>query len=104
MLLRAAASRPELHGAALAKRASLQPSTAAVPQRVVNFIRVVRCGTRPSSAIRPGRCWGCAAARPIDPHEPLKPLSKPVGQPRLPVAYAVHPTTMRAVRPLAQAA
>jgi hypothetical protein len=41
--------------AALASNASLQPATAAVPQRVVSFISVVGCGTRPSSGIRQNR-------------------------------------------------
>ena len=41
--------------AALASSASLQPSTAAVPQRVVSFISVVGCGTRPSIGIRQNR-------------------------------------------------
>jgi len=36
----------------LASSASLQPRTAAVPQRVVSFISVVGCGTFPSIGIR----------------------------------------------------
>jgi hypothetical protein len=35
--------------AALANSASFNPSTAAEPQRVVNFINVVGCGTDPSN-------------------------------------------------------
>jgi hypothetical protein len=40
---------------ALASSASLHPSTVAVPQRVVSFISVVGCGSRPSSPIRQNR-------------------------------------------------
>jgi hypothetical protein len=40
---------------ALASSASLQPSTAALPQRVVSFINMVGCGTRPSIGIRQNR-------------------------------------------------
>jgi hypothetical protein len=47
--------RSSLACAALASNASLQPSTAAVPQRVVSFISVVGCGTRPSSGTRQNR-------------------------------------------------
>jgi hypothetical protein len=46
--------RNSFASAALASSASLHP-TAAVPQRVVSFINVVGCGTRPSSGIRPNR-------------------------------------------------
>ena len=41
--------------AALANSASLSPSTAADPHRVVSFINVVGCGTAPSSGIRQNR-------------------------------------------------
>jgi len=47
--------RSSFASAAFANRASLQPSTAAVPQRVVSFINVVGCGTCPSSGIRQNR-------------------------------------------------
>jgi hypothetical protein len=47
--------RSSFASAALASKASLQPSTATVPQRVVSFISVVGCGTRPSSGIRQNR-------------------------------------------------
>ncbi len=47
--------RNSLAFAALASSASLQPSTAAVPQRVVSFINVVGCGTLPSMGIRQNR-------------------------------------------------
>jgi hypothetical protein len=47
--------RSSFASAALANRASVHPSTAAVPQRVVNFISVVGCGTCPSSGIRQNR-------------------------------------------------
>jgi len=47
--------RSSLASAALANSASLQPSTAAVPQRVVSFISVVGCGTLPSIGIRQNR-------------------------------------------------
>jgi hypothetical protein len=47
--------RSSFASAALASSASLHPSTAAVPQRVVSFIRVVGCGTWPSSGIRQNR-------------------------------------------------
>jgi hypothetical protein len=39
----------------LASSASLHPSTAAVPHRVISFIGVVGCGTRPSIGIRQNR-------------------------------------------------
>ncbi len=39
----------------LTSNASLQPSTAAVPQRVVSFINVVGCGTVASNGIRQNR-------------------------------------------------
>jgi hypothetical protein len=41
--------------AALASSASFRPSTATLPHRVVSFISVVGCGTRPSSGIRQNR-------------------------------------------------
>ena len=41
--------------AALASKASLSPSTAALPHRVVSFINVVGCGTAPSNGIRQNR-------------------------------------------------
>ena len=41
--------------AAFASSASLHPSTAVVPHRVVSFINVVGCGTRPSIGIRQNR-------------------------------------------------
>jgi len=44
--------RSSFASAALANSASLQPATAAVPQRVVSFISVVGCGTLPSIGIR----------------------------------------------------
>jgi len=44
--------RSSLASAASASSASLQPSTATVPQRVVSFINVVGCGTLPSIGIR----------------------------------------------------
>jgi hypothetical protein len=44
--------RNSFASAALANNASLSPSTAALPQRVVSFINVVGCGTCPSSGIR----------------------------------------------------
>ncbi len=44
--------RSTFASAALANRASLSPSTAADPQRVVSFINVVGCGTDTSSGIR----------------------------------------------------
>jgi hypothetical protein len=47
--------RSSLASAALASSASLQPSTAVVPQRVVSFINVVGCGTCPSNGIRQNR-------------------------------------------------
>ena len=47
--------RSSFASAAFASSASLQPSTAAVPQRVVSFISVVGCGTVPSSGIRQNR-------------------------------------------------
>ena len=47
--------RSSLAWAAFASSASLQPSTAAVPQRVVSFINVVGCGTLPSIGIRQNR-------------------------------------------------
>ncbi len=47
--------RSSLASAALASSASLQPCTAAVPQRVVSFINVVGCGTLPSIGIRQNR-------------------------------------------------
>ncbi len=40
---------------ALASNASFNPSIAAVPQRVVSFIKVVGCGTFPSNGIRQNR-------------------------------------------------
>ena len=52
---RSRAVRSSFASAALASSASLQPSTAAVPHRVVSFINVVACGTRPSSGIRQNR-------------------------------------------------
>jgi len=42
--------------AALASSVSFNPSTAAVPQRVVIFIKVVGCATVPPSGIRQNRC------------------------------------------------
>jgi len=39
----------------LASSASFSPATAASPHRVVSFINVVGCGTRPSSGIRQNR-------------------------------------------------
>jgi hypothetical protein len=45
-----------LAAAALANSASLSPSTASVPQRVVIFINVVGCGTDDPSGIRANRC------------------------------------------------
>jgi hypothetical protein len=47
--------RSILASAALASKASLQPSTAAVPHRVVSFISVVGCGTAPSIGMRQNR-------------------------------------------------
>lgn len=47
--------RSSFASAAFANSASLHPSAAAVPHRVVNFISVVGCGTRPSSGIRQNR-------------------------------------------------
>ena len=47
--------RSSLASAALANSASLQPCTAAVPQRVVSFINVVGCATLPSIGIRQNR-------------------------------------------------
>jgi len=47
--------RSSLACAALASNASLHPSTAAGPHRVVSFINVVGCGTRPSIGIRQNR-------------------------------------------------
>jgi hypothetical protein len=47
--------RNSLAFAALANSASLHPSTAATPQRVVSFINVVGCGTWPSIGIRQNR-------------------------------------------------
>jgi hypothetical protein len=47
--------RNNLDSAALAKSASLSPSTAADPQRVVSFINVVGCGTARSSGMRQNR-------------------------------------------------
>ena len=47
--------RNSFASAALANSASLSPSTAALPQRVVSFINVVGCGTDPSSGIRQNR-------------------------------------------------
>jgi hypothetical protein len=44
--------RSSFASAALASRASFNPSTAAGPHRVVNFINVVGCGTGWSSPIR----------------------------------------------------
>jgi hypothetical protein len=44
--------RSTLTPAALANSASLSPSTAAAPHRVVSFINVVGCGTDASSPIR----------------------------------------------------
>ena len=44
--------RNSFASAALASRASLSPSTAADPHRVVSFINVVGCDTDPSSGIR----------------------------------------------------
>ena len=41
---------------ARASNASFKPSTATWPQRVVIFINVVGCGTRPPSGIRQNRC------------------------------------------------
>jgi hypothetical protein len=43
--------RSSFASAALANSAWLHPFTAVVPQRVVNFINVVGCGTCPSSGI-----------------------------------------------------
>jgi hypothetical protein len=39
----------------LTNSASFKPSTAAEPQRVVSFIKVVGCGTDPSNGIRQNR-------------------------------------------------
>jgi len=47
--------RNSFASAALASSASLSPSTAALPHRVVSFINVVGCGTDPSSGIRQNR-------------------------------------------------
>ena len=47
--------RNSLASAALANSASLSPSIAADPHRVVSFINVVGCGTAPSSGIRQNR-------------------------------------------------
>ena len=47
--------RSSFASAALASSASFNPSTATEPQRVVSFISVVGCGTRPSSGIRQNR-------------------------------------------------
>jgi hypothetical protein len=47
--------RNSFASAALASSASFNPSTAALPHRVVNFINVVGCGTDPSSGIRQNR-------------------------------------------------
>jgi len=47
--------RSSFASAALASSASLRPSTAAVPHRVVSFISVVGCGTDPSNGIRQNR-------------------------------------------------
>jgi hypothetical protein len=47
--------RSNFASAALASNASLHPSTAATPHRVVSFINVVGCGTRPSSGTRQNR-------------------------------------------------
>jgi len=47
--------RSSFASAALANSASLSPSTAADPHRVVSFINVVGCGTDPSSPIRQNR-------------------------------------------------
>lgn len=44
--------RNSFASAALANNASLSPSTAADPHRVVSFISVVGCGTDPSRPIR----------------------------------------------------
>jgi hypothetical protein len=52
---RTRAVRSSLSPAALAHNASFSPATAASPHRVVSFISVVGCGTRPSSAIRQNR-------------------------------------------------
>ena len=41
--------------AALANNASLSPSTAALPHRVLSVINVVGCGTAPSNGIRQNR-------------------------------------------------
>jgi hypothetical protein len=41
--------------AALASNASLSPSTATLPHRVVSFINVAGCGTCPSNGIRQNR-------------------------------------------------
>ena len=41
--------------AALTSSASFSPATGASPHRVVSFISVVGCGTRPSSLIRQNR-------------------------------------------------
>ena len=47
--------RNSFASAALANTASLSPSTAALPHRVISFINVVGCGTDPSSGIRQNR-------------------------------------------------
>jgi hypothetical protein len=44
--------RNSFASAALANSASINPSTAAGPHRVVSFINVVGCGTEPSNGIR----------------------------------------------------
>jgi len=49
------AVRSSFASAALASNASLHPCAATLPQRVVNFISVVGCGTCPSSGIRQNR-------------------------------------------------
>ena len=47
--------RSSFAAAALANNASFSPGTAVAPHRVVSFIRVVGCGTDPSSGIRQNR-------------------------------------------------
>ena len=47
--------RSSFASAALATSASFSPSTTAAPQRVVNFISDVGCGTRPCNGIRQNR-------------------------------------------------
>jgi hypothetical protein len=52
---RTRAVRSSLFWAALAHSASFSPATASSPHRLVSFISVVGCGTRPSIGIRQNR-------------------------------------------------